>query len=73
MPTEAVVLRVMIGVPAEDIFNDSISTAEFSSRVRHVALVLIIIPSVRVYNALPQRVVCNNYWLKLPQHGHNVT
>ncbi len=58
MSTEAVVLRVILKVVlAEEIFKDSISTAEFPSRVHYVAVVLIIIPSVKVYNALPKRVV----------------
>ncbi len=58
MSTEAVVLRVILKlVLAEQIFNDSISTTEFPSRVHYVAVVLTIIPSVKVYNALPKRVV----------------
>ena len=49
-------------VSTEDVINDSTSTAEFPSRVQHVAVVLIIIPSVKVTKyALTQRVVYNNY------------
>jgi hypothetical protein len=65
---------VMIGVPPEDIFNDSILTAESTSRVQYVNVALTIIAYAKVLPSLNVLyVIMTDTSYHSTQHGHNVT